>query len=85
VFSSCFTSANSVVIPARIMCTPATTTNKSECDKRQAVSKKKVTTRLTLKILRQLGVALAQLHRLLGDRMGLLHAELMSRAGSPPT
>jgi hypothetical protein len=34
VFNSCFTSANFVVIPAQITRAPATTTSKSELDKK---------------------------------------------------
>jgi hypothetical protein len=41
VFSSCFTSTNFVVIPSRITRTLATTTSKSERDKKQAVSEMK--------------------------------------------
>jgi hypothetical protein len=41
VFSSYFTSANFVAIPARITRTPATTTSKSECDKKLAASETK--------------------------------------------
>jgi hypothetical protein len=38
VFSSCFTSANFVVITARYTHPPTTTTNESGCDKKRAAS-----------------------------------------------
>jgi hypothetical protein len=49
---TCFTSANFVVIPVRITRAPATTTQSVTRNKQRAKQGKKVTTRLTLKILR---------------------------------
>jgi hypothetical protein len=49
--------------------------------KQRAKRRRKVTTRLTIKILRQISVALAQLHRLLRDHLELVRdlGELAAR------
>jgi hypothetical protein len=74
VFNSCFCSANFAVIPARYTRAPATTTSETEYGKNEqrATRRKKATMHLTLEVLQQLGIALAQLHHLLGDLLKLV-------------
>jgi hypothetical protein len=61
VFSSCFYFGNFEVISAQYTRTPTKATSESEHDKKRAAreAKRKATTRLTLEVLRQLGIALA--------------------------
>jgi hypothetical protein len=82
-FRSCFASANFVTIPARIMraLRPRPTSQNATKSKQRAKQRKKVTTRLTVKVLRQLGIVVPQLRRFLGDHLELVRnlGELAAR------
>jgi hypothetical protein len=74
VFRSCLTPSSCTTIPVRIMRAPATTTDKSGLtrSKRKVGQGEEGATQLTVKILRQLGVGIAKLHRLLGCHLELV-------------
>jgi hypothetical protein len=74
VFHSCLTVASCTTIPARITRAPTTMVNKSGPGKEQASNQKRTggIIRLTVEILRQLGVGVLKLRRLLGHPLELV-------------